>query len=183
MHAATGIVILATVALIGLCRGAVEQIRSGKDTTPEQTHMVNTTLLMLGICVALCAVFAAYASVLELKRAHELRQLGKAVEQAKYDLRKAREDEAAAITALATARKRLAMSDELASKYEEEFLAARMVNLADRLATIKTETEVTQMVEWAERLGVFRTLGLGWGLAKPLAPRHSTLALEERVAA
>ena len=168
LYSVTGVLILATVALIGLCRGAVSHIRSGKDMTLWQAQTVDMTLLVLGVCVAVCAVIAAFSSRLELKRAMHVKRLEASLRDAEDGLRTAREVEAAAISKLATAKKRLEMIEGLSRSYEEEFLADRLANLGDRLARIKTSTEVTQMVEWAEKLAVFQSLGLGWGTDKPI---------------
>ena len=157
--------ILAVVALIGLSRGAVAEIRSGKDMTPHQSHVVDATLLWLGVSVCICAVVCAYSSGVEFKRVFHLRQLKRQLVQAKAGLQTARETAAAAAATRASTAERLEICEELAIRYEEDFLTQRMAEISARLARIKTNTPVTQMLEWAERIRVFAALGLGWNLS------------------
>jgi hypothetical protein len=165
LYVAVSVLILTTVALIGLCRGAVNEIKNGNDMTAQQSQIVDTTLLVLGVCVAVCAVIAAYSAGLEFKRALHLKQLKNQLVNAKSDLRLARETWTSAAAALASAKKRLEICDELSKYYEEEFLAARIAEIGARLAQIKTNTATTKMLDWAEKLAVFTSLGLGLELS------------------
>lgn len=173
--------ILAVVALIGLSRGAVAEIRSGKDMTAHQSHVVDATLLWLGVCVCICAVVCAYSSGVEFKRLFHLRHLKRQLVQANAGLQTAREAAAVAAAARASTAKRLEICEELAIRYQEEFLTQRLAQISGRLAQIKTNTPVTQMLEWAERIRVFAALGLGWGLSV-ISPQILSAKLAHRPA-
>jgi hypothetical protein len=133
--------------------------------TAHQSQVVDATLLWLGVSVCICAVVCAYSSGVEFKRIFHLRQLKRQLVEAKGGLQTAREAAAATASARASTAKRLEICEELAIRYQEEFLNQRLAEISARLAQIKTNTPVTKMLEWAERIRVFAALGLGWNLS------------------
>jgi hypothetical protein len=121
---------------------------------------------------------AAYSAGLEFKRAGHVRQLKPRLSQAPSDLQAARVAESAASSALVAAKKRLDRCDLLAQRYEREFLAARMADIGERLASIKTNTAVTKMIEWAEGIRVSSALALA-ELPQPKTLVHSVHVAHE----
>jgi hypothetical protein len=158
----TALLILSAVSLIGLIRGTIGEIRGGAEATSQQLQIINITLLVLGICVTVCAVIASYTAGVEFSRARRTLQLKLRLKVEGADLEAAREDEMSAANRLSAAKQRFDARIELARQYKEEFLATRMAMMEARLARIKISTPVTAMLSLAEKLTVFSALGLGW---------------------
>jgi hypothetical protein len=112
-----------------------------------------------------CAVIAAHSVGVEFGRWSSVRKLRELAGHANEHLRAARQAESEADSNVACADRRVGMRDQLAARYRAEFVATRRAAMVTRLAQIKAQTPVTEMLDWAEKVEVFRSLGLGWELS------------------